>query len=299
MTLAILSAALGRRPLAIACAALLLFGLATLLGASGPAALLGWLAVSAASLEVWHTLECVVLARLGYRPPTFAERERLASAISCEHLDILVYDSPELWIGRGLRCVVVTRTMLDLLEDRALLGLLYATAASVRRAALVGQLVVSIGTLPMLIASWLSQGLMLVGRLLARTVGVALVLPLLFWPRGFVLWAGRLFGGVLVGFVGAALVSNGFAAPGLALLVAWAIGPGMRALLAWETRRAEAAADRATVRAGLGWELVEALELLQATEPLPRPAGVHAILSPQGASLSARAERIRRTLCSA
>ena len=296
MTLALISAALWRRPFAIVCAALLLVALASLLGASAPTALLGWLAISAACLEVWHTLECLVLQRLGYRAPTFAERERLAWAVSCDHLDVLVLDSPELWVGRGLRCVVVTRTMLDLLEDRALLGLLHATAASARRAALAGQLVVSIGALPMLIASSVSRGLTLLGRLLARAVGVALVLPVVFWPKGFVLWAGRLFGGMLVGFVGSALVSYGFAAPGLALLVAWVVVPGLRALVAWETRRAEAAADQATIEAGLGWELVEALELLQVTEPLPRRAGLHAILSPQGAPLGARVNRIRRAL---
>jgi hypothetical protein len=299
MTLALMSSALRRRPFAMVCAALLLVALASLLGASAPTALLAWLALSAASLEIWHTLECVVLQRLGYRRPTSAERERLEPAIPCDHLDILVFDSPELWVGRGLRCVVVTRTMLDLLEDRALLGLLHATTVPVRRAALAGHLLVSLGALPMLLASWLGQGLTLLGRLLARTIGVALVLPVVFWPRGFVLWAGRLFGGMLVGLVGSALVACGSAAPGVAVLMAWVVVPGLRALLAWETCRAEAAADQATIKAGLGWELVEALELLQVTEPLPKRAGVQAILSPQGTPLGARVDRIRRALCTA
>jgi hypothetical protein len=296
MTLALITAALRRRPFSLLASALLLAMLASLLGTPAPTALLAWLAASAASLEVWHTLERLILTRLGYRAPTCAERERLDPALDCAHVDILVLDSPHVWVGRGLRCLVVTRAMLDLVEDRALLGLLHEAATSVRRAALAGQVLVAIGTLPMLIACRLAQALTLLGRLLAMAVGTALVLPLIVWPHGFVTWAGRVFGGLFVGLLGSALVSNGFAAPGLALLLAWAIVPGLRALLAWETRRAEAVADRATIAAGLGWELVEALETLHAAGPLQAPTGVHGLLAPPGAPLGDRADRIRRAL---
>ena len=296
MTLALIWAALRRRPFATGSTALLLLSLASLFGAPAPTALVVWLAVSAASLEVWHTVERVLLRRLGYRAPTLAERERLDSALTCNHLEVLVLDSPGLWAGRGLRSLVITRAMLDLLEDRALLGLLHDSAESVRRATLAGHLLVSIGTLPFLLAGWLSRALTLLGRWLAVAVGPALVLPVIVWPHGFAVWAGRAFGAIIVGLLGTALVSNGFAAAGLALLAAWAVVPGLRALLAWETRRAEAVADRATIRGGLGWELVEALETLQLAEPLPRPGGLHGVLCPPGAPLGARADRVRRAL---
>jgi len=299
VTLTLIATALRRRPFATLSAALLLVMLSSLLGAPVPGAILAWLAASAASLEAWHTLECVILRRVGYRAPTFAERERLEPALGCAHLEVLVLDSPHVWVGRGLRCIVVTRAMLDLLEDRALLGLLHEIASSIRRAALAGQLLVSIGMLPMLIAFRLAQALAFLGRLLGMAVGAALVLPPLAWPRGFVTWAGRIFGGVLVGLLGSALVSNGFPAPGLSVLVAWAIVPSLRALLAWETRRAEAAADLATIADGLGWDLVEALETLQAAEPLHAPSGMHRLLCPPGAPLGARADRIRRALTQA
>ena len=296
MTLALIWAALRRRPFATGSTALLLLSIASLLGAPAPTALVVWLAVSAASLEVWHTVEPVMLQRLGYRAPTFAERERLDSALTCNHLEVLGLDSPELWVGRGLRSLVVTRAILDVLEDRALLGLLHDTAESVRRAILAGHLLVSIGTLPFLLAGWLSQALTLLGRWLAVAVGSALVLPRMLWPHGFAVWAGRAFGAMIVGVLGSALVSNGFGAAGLALLTAWAVVPGLRALLAWETRRAEAVADRATIRDGLGWELVEALETLQLAEPLPRPGGLHGVFCPPGAPLGARADRLRGAL---
>ena len=299
MTLALIIAALRRRPFTLLASALLLAMLASLLGTPAPTAVLAWLAASAASLEAWHSAERFVLRRLGYRPPTADERERLDPTLKCTHLEILVLDSPNLWVGRGLRCLVVTRALLDLLEDRALVGLLHEAAASVRRAALAANLLVSIGALPMLIACRLTHALTLLGRLVAMTVGAALVLPLVVWPHGFVVWVGRVFGGIFVGLLGSALVSYGFAAPGLVLLVAWAVVPGLRALLAWETRRAETVADQATIAAGLGWELVEALETLHEAEPLQPPIGLHALLSPPGAPLAARADRIRRALAQA
>jgi hypothetical protein len=296
MTLALTCAAFRRRPFTVFASALLLVVLASIFGASTPIALAAWVAASLASLEGLHILEVLILQRLGYRAPTYTERERLEPALGCGHVQVLVLDAPQLWVGRGLRCLVLTRAILDVLEDRALMGLLHDTAAPVWRAALAGQVLVWVGTLPILIAWWLTRGLMLLGRLLAVAIGAALVLPLVVWPRGFVLWAGRAFGATIVSLVGAALLSSGLAAPGLALLLAWALAPGMCALLGWETRRAEAVADQATIAAGLGWQLIEALETLQETEPLPRPTGLHRLLSPGGAPLGARADRIRHAL---
>jgi hypothetical protein len=296
MTLALICAALRRRPFSLPCTTLLVVISASLVGAPAPLALMLWLAASLVSLEVWHALESLVLRKRGFRVPTYAERERLDPALGCARVEILVVDSPQLWLGRGLRCLVVTRAMLDFLEERALAGLLQQVTAPPVCAALAGQLLVWLGALPVLGAWWCARALALLGRLLAIVVGAALVVPLALWPQGFLAWTGRLLGAMMVGLLGSALVSSGLAAAGLGLLVAWAVVPGVQALLGWESRRAETAADDATVAAGLGWHLVEALELLAEAEPLPRPAGLVGVLCPGGAPLTARAGRLRRAL---
>ena len=296
MTLALISAALRRRPFTLLYAALLLAAFASLIGAPVPLALVAWFAASIAALELWHAAEPTILWRLGCCAPTHAERERIEASLGCVHLEVLVLDSPRLWLGRGLRCLVITRAALEVLEDSALVGVLYQAAAPARCAAVAGQVVVWIGSLPILSASAASTGLALLGRLLALVVGNALVIPLLLWPEGFIRWAGRAFGALIVGLVGSVLLSSGLAAAGAALLLAWAIVPGLRALLAWEARRTERAADQATIAAGLGWELLEGLDTFALAEPMSAPSGLLGVLAPAGAPLPVRAERIRRAL---
>ena len=296
MTLALISAALRRRPFTLLYAALLLAAFASLIGAPVPLALVAWFAASIAALELWHAAEPTILWRLGCCAPTHAERERIEASLGCVHLEVLVLDSPRLWLGRGLRCLVITRAALEVLEDRALVGVLYQAAAPARCAAVAGQVVVSIGLLPILSASAASTGLALLGRLLALVVGNALVIPLLLWPEGFIRWAGRAFGALIVGLVGSVLLSSGLAAAGAALLLAWAIVPGLRALLAWEARRTERASDQATIAAGFGWELLEGLDTFALAEPMSAPSGLLGVLAPAGAPLPVRAERIRRAL---
>ena len=296
MTLALISAALRRRPFTLLYAALLLAAFASLIGAAVPLTLVAWFAASIAALELWHAAEPTILWRLGCCAPTHAECERIEASLGCLHLEVLVLDSPRLWLGRGVRCLVITRAALEVLEDRALVGVLYQAAAPARCAAVAGQVVVWIGSLPILSASAASTGLALLGRLLALVVGNALVIPLLLWPEGFIRWAGRAFGTLIVGLVGSVLLSSGLAAAGAALLLAWAIVPGLRALLAWEARRTERAADQATIAAGLGWELLEGLETFALAEPLSAPSGLLGVLAPAGAPLAVRAERIRRAL---
>ena len=296
MTLALISAALRRRPFTLLYAALLLAAFASLIGAPVPLALVAWFAASIAALELWHAAEPTILWRLGCCAPTHAERERIEASLGCVHLEVLVLDSPRLWLGRGLRSLVVTRAALEVLEDRALVGVLYQAAAPAHCAAVAGQVVVWIGSLPILSASTASTGLALLGRLLALVVGNALVIPLLLWPEGFIRWAGRAFGALIVGLVGSVLLSSGLAAAGAALLLAWAIVPGLRALLAWEARQTERAADQATIAAGLGWELLEGLDTFALAEPMSAPSGLLGVLASAGAPLPVRAERIRRAL---
>lgn len=300
MTLALLCAALRRRPFTLACTALLVLAASSLVGAPVVLAFVIWLAGGFTALELWHVLESVALRRRGFRPATCGESERFGASLGCGHLQVLVLDEPQLWWGRGLRHLVVTRAVLDVLEDRALSGILFQTAAHGYSAAVAGQIVAWVGALPITSAWYAGRGLLLLGRWLASIVGHALVLPMVFWPIGFVRWAGFIFGAGLVAIVGSTLVSSGLAASGAALLLAWAIVPALRALLAWETRRAERSSDHATIAAGLGCELLEALETLSVAEPLPPPpAGLLGVLCPIGERLTQRADRIRAALPSA
>jgi hypothetical protein len=207
-----------------------------------------------------------------------------------------VLDSPQPWIGRGLRSIVVSRAMLEVLDDRALIGLLTQTASPVWSGCVAGELVVWLGNLPLLCAWLVSRGIALIGRPLAVVVGASLVLPLLLCPFGFTRWVGRLLGAMLVGLFGTALVSAGLAGAGLGLLLSWAAVPAVRALLAWEGRRTERTADQATIEAGLGSQLLEALETLTWAEPVPGPAGVLRLLNRSGAPLACRAEIVFRSV---
>ena len=120
--------------------------------------------------------------------------------------------------------------------------------------------VVWLGNAPLLAAWCVTRCLGRIGQLLALAIGSALVLPILFWPNGFVRWFGRVLGVVLVGLIGSVLLSRGAAAAGLGLLVGWALVLSLQALLAWESQRTEAESDLATVRASLGWHLLDGLE---------------------------------------
>jgi hypothetical protein len=294
--------AVRRHPFSVASTALLVTLSSSLLGVSAPLALVLWALASLLSLVTWRALEPFVLARLGCRPPSHLERERLDPALGpvesvrSVRVEVLVIDAAEPWLGRGVRSLVLSRALLDLLEDRALAGILAQAGEQVRTASLPGELVVWLGNLPLLSVWSLSRGLVQLGRLLAIAVGTSLVLPLVIWPGGFTRWGGRLFGAAIVGLLGSALLSSGLSVAGLSLLVAWAVVPGLEALLSWETRRAETAADDATLAAGLGWELLEALETLAWAESVPPPAAPLGWLCRLATPLTTRADRIWQTL---
>ena len=180
----------------------------------------------------------------GSREPTSAERQRLESALGRSQLRLLVAETPDLVAVRGIRCVVVSRDLLDVFEDRALTGLLNQTAAPVRAANLAGFLLVWLGNLPLLLAWCANRLIGQFGRLLAVLVGSSLVLPLILFRDAFLSWTGRLFTAMLVALIGAVLVSGGHAALGFAMLLAWVIVPSLRAILAWESRRAECGRGR-------------------------------------------------------
>ena len=296
MTFALVCAAFYRHPFSVICTALLVALSASLLGMSVPMVLLAWIAASLLVLAAWHVLEPFALRRLGCRAPDRIDCERLEAAPTVWPHHLLVFDAFDPWQLRGLRSLVISRGLFDLLEDRALVGMLAQASADVHSARLAGELVVWLGNLPLVGAWWVTGGLMQLGRLLALVVGSSLVVPVLLWPRGFIRWGGRLFGAVIVGFLGASLLSSGMAGPGLGLLLAWAVVPGLNALLNWEAQRLEVVADRATIEAGLGWQLLEALETLTLAESVASPGGLLGLLRRAGAPLGSRATRVWREL---
>jgi hypothetical protein len=168
--------------------------------------------------------------------------------------------------------------------------------APVHCADLAGVLWVWLGNLPLCCAWYVSRGCCQLGRLLGVIVGESLVVPLVLWRDGFLRWSGRVFGSSIVGLLAATLLSDGFAAAGLGLMLAWIVIPGLQAALAWESRRVERAADQATIDAGYGPQLLEALELLVVAEPLVTPTGLLGLLHRRGAPVTMRADRIRQVL---
>jgi len=297
MTFTLTLAALRRHPFSLAFTFLLVIASASLLHVFVAFALAIWAAAGLVGFELWYALEPFVFRRIAsLRSPSHSELELLDGVLARRDLQPLISDKPDLALGRGIRCLVVTRDVLEVFDERALIGLLNQASAPVHCANLAGQLLVWTGTLPVLIAWYASRWLIRLGQLLGLVIGESLVLPLVFWPSGFVRWSGRVFGSAIVGLLGSMLLSRGFAAAGLGLLVAWAVVPCVRALLTWESSRIERAADQATIDAGFGSQLLEALDFLVLAEPRPTPGGLLGALSFTGAELIARAFRIRKAM---
>jgi hypothetical protein len=297
MTFALVLAAVHRHACSIIMTVLLAFVTANLFGVSAVMALATWLGVGLIGFELWYALEPTALQRFaGSREPTSAERQRLESVLGRSQFRLLVAETPDLIAVRGFRCIVVSRDLIDVFEDRALAGLLTHTAAPALAANLAGFLLVWLGNLPLLLA-WCTTGLIgQFGRLLAVLVGSSLVLPLLLFRDAFLQWTGRLFTVMLVGLIGSVLLSSGHAAPGYFFLFAWVLVPTLRAILAWESRRAEWSADASTIADGLGLQLLEAVDFLALAEPLPVSDSLLRLLCLPRANSVKRAERIRRAL---
>jgi hypothetical protein len=257
-----------------------------------PLALAAWLVIGLCGVRAWSAIERTILIWQGARPPSRLERERLAAVGTGTPDQLLVLDAGEPFLVHGYRHVIITRALLDVLDDRALLGLLTQAAQPAWSVSVAGEVMVWLAVLP-LVGAWLINGwLSLLGRALAVVIGWSLVLPMLLWPVGFVSWVGRALGALLAMLLGVVLVSSGLSAAGCALILTWAVVPGLHALLAWEWRRTERLADRATMDAGLGRHLLEALELLAWMDAVPRPPRFLGLLVRQGDPVWQRSDRL-------
>lgn len=255
-----------------------------------------WLGGTFVSLEAWYAVEPAALRWLWRcRAPSAAERQRVEPALGQRQLNLLITER-DIAAARGLRCLVVSQDLLDLCEDRALSGLLNQVAAPVQAANLAGFAIVWSGSLLLRGAGLVTRVLGRLGELLALLVGKSLVVPLVVWRDGFVRWTGRLFASIGVGVVAAMLLINGYPALGFLLMIAWLAIPCLDALLAWESRASERVADRATVEAGYGFQLLEAVELLGLADSAVSPGGVLGILRRPGVPIVERALWLRRLL---
>ena len=293
--LSITWAALRRRPFSFMVTIVLCAMSAALSGVAVPVALAAWLRRGLVALAVWLVVEPFVLDRLGCRKPLPVEQVRLATSSVRSPASVLIVDDDAAWVGAGLRTIVISSAVLDTVEDQPLIGLLAQAKLRMDAACLAREGLVWLGNLPLVGVYLLARALCQVGTVLAFAVGASLAFPLLLWPTGFVTWFGRLFGWTLVALLGAMFLSGGLAALGVGLLLGWALVGGLRTLLGWESRRAEADADRATVQAGLGPQLLEALETLAWLTP-PPPDGWHRLLVRASAPLTKRIERLGHAL---
>ncbi|MBV9174348.1 MAG: hypothetical protein JOZ81_30170 [Chloroflexi bacterium] len=296
MFLSTLWAALRRRPFSFGSTLVLLVVFSSLMGAAAPVAVLLWIGLALLGLEVWFVVEPVALRRLGARKPNQAEWTRLQGAVQTCGCRLLILDQPEPWLFPTLRHVVVSRGMLDFVEDRGVFGLVAQATEQQRLAAVVGVPIVWLGNLELVAAYVISCCAVRLGELVASVMGYSLVLPGLLFPNAFRRYGGLLLGTVLLGLIGATLITDSLPGAGLALLVGWAVVRAVDAVLAWESRRLEAVADEATVAAGLGSHLREALETLGWADELPRARGLLGVLQQPGASVAARLERVERLL---
>jgi hypothetical protein len=297
MTFALTLAAIRRHPFGVIFTTLLAIVTASLLGVSTPLALGLWIVTSLTSLELWYAVEPLAMRRLGgCRTPTAAEQQRLEAVLGRSHTELLIAENAELTTVRGLRCLAIGRDVMDVLEDRALVGFLAQAAAQPHTANLAGCMLVWLGNAPLLVAWWTSRLVSQLGRLLALAIGASLVLPLIVCRDAYLRWAGLVLTSLLVGLCGTVLLSYGLAAAGAGLLLAWLLVPGLRTVLAWESRRAERSADQATIEAGFGLQLLEAVDFLALIEPCRPTSGLLSILSLPGSSMIERGRRLRRQL---
>src|SRR5438477_8342992 len=143
MTFTLALSAIRQHPLSLIFTALLMVIFASVLGAPVPLALAGWVGTGLTSLELWFVLEPFILRRFaGVRDPSHAERQRLQAVSAPGQLQPLIAIAPDVIATRGLRSLIIGRDLLDVMEDRALSGLLAQAAAPVNAADLAGVLLV-------------------------------------------------------------------------------------------------------------------------------------------------------------
>jgi hypothetical protein len=248
------------------------------------------------ALEACWIFEVPVLRRLGAREPSARERTRLDGI----HWPLLVRDEATVALRRGLRTLQVSTGALETFDDDQLAALLTHEAARLAAGDVIARALPWLGVLPFGVGWYVTRGVLALGRLLAASCATALVVPALVCPSWWTTWVGRLFGfwvtlilGLWLIDVGLQTHSAAWVGAGLALLSGWLVTPLLASLMARDARRAELAADRVAVDAGLAEPLVSALELLAAVEA-PMPAGLWPTLLRDRTPIEERIQALQR-----
>jgi Zn-dependent protease with chaperone function len=239
--------------------------------------LVAWLASAIVLSAAWWVLEPSLLRLSGARRPGDREQETLTLPNQLPNPSapiLFVRDDPTIDIRAGLRSIVVTRGLLEVLDQQQLGALVAHATAHIRAGDALGPVLVWLGALPMVALWCVTRGITHVSRLLAYLVGIALIVPALLFPVWFRTWFGGLLAAWITMIVGLWLVAVGldgangtFTAVGAGLLVAWLVVPGLRALAARDARRREPVADHVAIEAGLDEALESALEVIAIVEP--------------------------------
>jgi Zn-dependent protease with chaperone function len=231
-------------------------------------------AVMATALGGWWIFEAPVLRAWGARQPSTCEQMRLNGV----RWRILVRDDPTVTVGSGLRTLRIATGALEIFDDDQINALLMHQSARIAAGDAIGTALAWLGALPFALGWYVTRGILALGRLLAASCATALVVPAIVCPTWWTTWVGRVFGAWLTLILGLWLMDIGiqtqggtWLTAGLALLSGWFVTPLLVGLVARDARRAELAADRAVVEAGLADPLRSALELLAAVEPPVAP----------------------------
>jgi hypothetical protein len=255
MIVGLVWAGLRAHPLSSAFVVVCLVAWAALSGVPPWAPLLGWVVLNLVIVEMWFVIEPVWLRLRRCRPATADERARLGSPKFAAY----VVEEDALRIEPGLKSLIVSRGAMEVLDNVCLAAL----AVQAQAASEPGRVLILVGAGPILALGLVTRAIGRVGLLLAVSAGAALVVPPWAWGESFARVAGRVLGAVLLVILAFELLASGLVTLGLGLLTAWALVPCLQWLLGWEARRLEVHADAVAARAGVGWQLLEALENLR------------------------------------
>ena len=190
------------RPASLGCALVLACATALLASVDMPTTILVWAVTSVIALGVWRKTERLVLRAVGCRPLSARGTRTFSGGLDTgSPTKMLIVD-----LADHRLCTVSDRSSLvlacSMCSTNADSTGCSRIPARLEPATVAGELVVSIGMLPLHIGWYVNSLIGALGRLLALAIGMSLVVPLVIWPHGYLRWGGRLFGSMIGGMLG-------------------------------------------------------------------------------------------------
>jgi hypothetical protein len=256
--------------LSILASASLLVLLSVLAGVSPTFPLVIWLGNAIVGAAVWWTLEPSLWRLFGARAPSARELQ----TTSLPNTTLLVREDASVDVRLGLRSIVVTRGLLEVLDQHQLEALLAQASVRVRMGDALGPAMVWLAALPVLALWCVTWAIGHLSKLLAWYVALALVVPALLFPIWFRTWFGRLLAVFVTAVLGLWLIAAGLdsasealIACGFGLLTAQFVVPCLKALVTRDADRCQALAASVGAASGLGDALESAFAVLADLEP--------------------------------